>query len=56
MIARGSGTTEIANQLYVSPHTVRDHVEAIFGKIGVSSRGELAPKLYTEFYEDAPFG
>jgi DNA-binding CsgD family transcriptional regulator len=51
MIARGIGTAGIAQQLYLSPHTVRDYVKAIFHKVGVSSRGELVAKLYTEFYE-----
>jgi DNA-binding CsgD family transcriptional regulator len=51
LIARGAGTTEIAEELFVSAHTVRDHVKAIFGKVGVSSRGELVAKLFAEFYE-----
>jgi DNA-binding NarL/FixJ family response regulator len=32
---------EIAAELSISPHTVRDHVKAIFAKTGVSTRGEL---------------
>jgi DNA-binding CsgD family transcriptional regulator len=51
LIARGASTAEIANELLVSPHTVRDHVKAIFAKAGVSSRGELTAKLFAEFYE-----
>ncbi len=35
----------------MSRHTVRDHVKAIFAKVGVSSRGELVAKLFAEFYE-----
>ncbi len=50
LIARGAGTAEIADTLHLSPHTVRDHVKAIFTKTGVTSRGELVAKLYTEFY------
>ena len=30
LIARGCGTAEIADELYLSPHTVRGHVKAIF--------------------------
>ena len=51
LLARGAGTAEIADALFLSPHTVRDHVKAIFAKAGVSSRGELVAKLFAEFYE-----
>jgi DNA-binding CsgD family transcriptional regulator len=51
LVARGAGTAEIADELLVSRHTVRDHVKAIFAKVGVSSRGELVAKLFAEFYE-----
>jgi DNA-binding CsgD family transcriptional regulator/PAS domain-containing protein len=47
-IARGFATAEIADRLHLSPHTVRDHVKAIFEKVGVSSRGELMARLFTE--------
>jgi DNA-binding CsgD family transcriptional regulator len=50
LIARGSGTGEIADELYLSPHTVRGHVKAIFRKLGVTSRGELVAKLFAEHY------
>ncbi|WP_067549203.1 helix-turn-helix domain-containing protein [Nocardia crassostreae] len=52
-IARGLPTTEIAERLHLSPHTVRDHVKAIFDKVGVTSRGELVAKLFTEFQRPA---
>lgn len=51
LIARGLSTAEIAGRLFLSPHTVRDHVKAIFGKVDVGSRGELVAKLYTEHCE-----
>ncbi|MTE19091.1 LuxR family transcriptional regulator [Streptomyces sp. TRM43335] len=53
LIARGLPTGEIAERLHLSPHTVRDHVKRVFEKVGVSSRGELVGKLFTEYY--APF-
>jgi DNA-binding CsgD family transcriptional regulator len=51
LIARGAGTAEIARRLHLSPHTVRDHVKAIFQKVEVASRGELVAKLFAEHYE-----
>lgn len=49
-IARGLPTGEIAARLHLSPHTVRDHIKAVFEKVGVSSRGELVGRLFTEYY------
>jgi DNA-binding CsgD family transcriptional regulator len=49
-IARGMGTGEIAEHLFVSPHTVRDHVKSVFEKVGVSSRGELVAKVFADHY------
>ncbi|BAK34932.1 putative LuxR family transcriptional regulator [Microlunatus phosphovorus NM-1] len=54
-IARGAGTDEIATSLFLSPHTVRDHVKSILNKVGVSSRGEVVAALYTEQFEPAHF-
>lgn len=54
-IARGAGTDEIASSLFLSPHTVRDHVKSILSKVGVSSRGELVATLYTDQFEPAHF-
>jgi DNA-binding CsgD family transcriptional regulator len=49
-IARGLKTAEIAAHLHLSPHTVRDHVKAVFEKVGVSGRGELVHKVFAEHY------
>ena len=49
-ISRGLGTAEIAAQLFVSQHTVRDHVKSVFEKVGVSSRGELVAKVFADHY------
>jgi DNA-binding CsgD family transcriptional regulator len=53
-IARGLGTNEIAAELFLSPHTVRDHVKAVFEKVGVSSRGELVHRVFAEHYAALP--
>jgi DNA-binding CsgD family transcriptional regulator len=49
-IARGVSTAEIAGELHLSVHTVRDYIKAIFEKVGVSSRGELVATLFAEHY------
>lgn len=51
-IARGASTAEIAADLFLSSHTVRDYVKTVFGKLGVSSRGELVARLFAEHYTD----
>jgi DNA-binding CsgD family transcriptional regulator len=53
LITRGLRTTEIAATLFISPHTVRDHLKAVFGKAEVSSRGELVARLFAEHYRPA---
>ena len=53
-IARGRSTPEIAAELFLSSHTVRDYIKAVFDKVGVSSRGELVAKLFAEHYSE-PF-
>lgn len=50
LVARGLSTGDIAAELVISPHTVRDHVKAVFGKTRVSSRGELVARLFAENY------
>jgi DNA-binding CsgD family transcriptional regulator len=49
-VARGLSNQEIAAERFLSPHTVRDHLKAIFAKVGVASRGELVAKLFAEHY------
>ncbi|SEH02151.1 DNA-binding transcriptional regulator, CsgD family [Nonomuraea solani] len=46
LIAQGLPTAEIATELVISPHTVRGYLKAVFGKTGVSSRGELVARLF----------
>src|SRR5699024_6157509 len=48
LVARGTGTAQIADALFLSAHTVRDHVKSLLQKVGVCSRGELVATLYTE--------
>ena len=51
-LASGDTTSEIAARLFLSPHTVRDHIKTVFEKVGVSSRAELVAKLFAEHYAD----
>ncbi|GLY97295.1 helix-turn-helix transcriptional regulator [Actinoplanes sp. NBRC 103695] len=51
-VARGLSSHEIAVELFLSPHTVRDYLKTIFVKVGVTSRGELVATLFTENHRD----
>lgn len=41
LVSQGLTNRQVANQIYLSRHTVAYHLKSIFGKLGVSSRGEL---------------
>jgi len=51
LILRGGSTGEIARALGVSPHTVQQHLKAIFDKTEVNSRGELVAKIFFDCYD-----
>jgi predicted ATPase/class 3 adenylate cyclase/DNA-binding CsgD family transcriptional regulator len=44
LLAEGLSNREIAQQLYLSPNTVRVHTHHIYGKLGVSNRTQAAAK------------
>ena len=52
LLARGLATKEIAADLNISPHTVRDHVKAIFAKTGFTTRGELVARVFSDHLLD----
>ena len=46
VIARGATNRAVADQLHLSLHTVKTHVHNAFGKLGISSRGQLAQAMH----------
>jgi two-component system response regulator DesR len=42
LIATGATNGEIAAQLFLSPHTVKEHTSALYRKLGVRNRAEAA--------------
>ncbi|MFF7131334.1 helix-turn-helix transcriptional regulator [Streptomyces sp. SAI-149] len=47
-VAVGMSTAQIAEQLVVSPSTVRKHLENAFGRLGVSSRTAAVARVFPE--------
>ncbi len=47
-VMAGYATDAIADRLFISGHTVQDHLKSIFAKVGVRSRGELVARLRPE--------
>ena len=45
LVARGCSNREVAEELYVTVHTVRKHLEHAYRKLGVTNRTAAALKL-----------
>jgi len=46
LLTRGATNEEIAQALWISRYTVKDHAKAVYAKLGVGSRAELTAKLF----------
>jgi DNA-binding CsgD family transcriptional regulator len=42
LVAQGLTNREVAERLFLSPHTVNSHLRHVFSKLGIKSRVELA--------------
>jgi DNA-binding CsgD family transcriptional regulator len=45
-VVRGLSTARISRTLFISEHTVQNHLRSVFEKVGVRSRGELVKRLF----------
>jgi DNA-binding CsgD family transcriptional regulator len=51
LLAQGLTNGQLADQLFISPHTARRHTENVLGKLGLHSRKALALKLMQAHHE-----
>jgi DNA-binding NarL/FixJ family response regulator len=54
MVAAGSGNRDVARALFVARRTVETHLSAIYRKLGIPGRGELAAALASEREDEPP--
>ena len=47
LVLRGASTRAIGAELYLSTHTVKDHLKSIFDKAGIRSRRDLVARILT---------
>jgi DNA-binding NarL/FixJ family response regulator len=45
LLTEGHRVSTIARSLFISPHTVRNHLQSVYRKVGVSSQAELIERL-----------
>ena len=45
LVVGGLRTQQLAERLFITPYTVKDHLKAVFEKVGVKSRGALVGRM-----------
>jgi DNA-binding NarL/FixJ family response regulator len=53
LLLKGKSNKNIERELFVSPHTVRNHIHNIYKKLGVGSRLQLMNLIRTWFESGA---
>jgi DNA-binding CsgD family transcriptional regulator len=56
LVVRGASTRQISRSLFISEHTVQNHLSNVFEKVGVRSRRELVKRLFFDNLYPALFG
>jgi DNA-binding CsgD family transcriptional regulator len=51
LVLQGASTTQMAEELMLSAHTVQHHLKSIFDKTGVRIRRDLVGKVFFSHYE-----
>jgi DNA-binding CsgD family transcriptional regulator len=55
-LAAGLRTLEIAERMFISPHTVNDHVRAVLRKTGTRTRAAAVARLNSEAAQFSRYG